>query len=358
MPFDESFDEVYQALKGAAAEHEIECLRADQIRDAGFVMGQIQEQIDKADLVIADLTGRNANVFYETAIAHRLKDPHKVILIAQDVEDVPFDLRHLRCLFYASDSQGIEKLRTELIPWIERGLRGRTGPLLEIIEDRRWRTERIVTDLGLLLNPSHSVVDSANSLVVRFSGGLSPLSIDDPDPKSSDLVYRKSLADERNGVLRLVHLGATFRAIIAPRALLVGGKRREDYMTARYERLIRVLGSDEALLPLDRVEIALIEPSHIGSVYILGENILYEGIKTNIKGGFDLTIRLTDEAQISARLRAFDALFQEARKYTLARYAGSPKDDSPSTLRQACLVGVKEAYQAFKQGEYYDHEVK
>jgi len=59
-------------------------------------------------LIIADLTGRNPNVFYEVGIAHTLGK--EVIMITQNEEDVPFDLRHLKYILYGFSKRGQEKL--------------------------------------------------------------------------------------------------------------------------------------------------------------------------------------------------------------------------------------------------------
>ncbi len=52
--------------------------------------------------LVADLTGRNPNVMYEVGIAHTVGKP--VIMVTQDIDDVPFDLRALRCVVYAAAS--------------------------------------------------------------------------------------------------------------------------------------------------------------------------------------------------------------------------------------------------------------
>ena len=49
-------------------------------------------------MLLADLTDRNANVFYELGLAHAVRKP--VVFTAPKVEDVPFDLRHLRVIIY------------------------------------------------------------------------------------------------------------------------------------------------------------------------------------------------------------------------------------------------------------------
>jgi hypothetical protein len=60
------------------------------------VIQTIVSLICQSGIIIADCSGRNANVFYEAGIAHMLgKD---VILIAQSMADIPFDLQHLSIL--------------------------------------------------------------------------------------------------------------------------------------------------------------------------------------------------------------------------------------------------------------------
>jgi hypothetical protein len=68
--------------------------------------------IDKSHVVICDLTGRNANVFYEVGIAHTLG--RETILITQNADDIPFDLRHLRFIHYLNNAEGRQALQREL----------------------------------------------------------------------------------------------------------------------------------------------------------------------------------------------------------------------------------------------------
>ena len=99
MPFGAWFDRYYQeiyvpAIKDAG----FEPVRADELFTTGSVVEQIWEQIEKAKLLLADLSGKNPNVFYELGLAHAAKQP--VIFTAAQVDDVPFDLRHLRVIIY------------------------------------------------------------------------------------------------------------------------------------------------------------------------------------------------------------------------------------------------------------------
>ena len=63
-----------------------------------FAKPQIWEQIEKAKILLADLTGKNPNVFYELGLAHAARKP--VVFTSGALEDVPLDLRHLRVIVY------------------------------------------------------------------------------------------------------------------------------------------------------------------------------------------------------------------------------------------------------------------
>jgi len=86
----------------------LRCVRGDDIFGSNVVMDDVSHAIGEADVLVADLTGRNANVFYEVGIAHALDKP--VLLIAQSLDDVPFDLRHRRILLYEYSPRGCKRL--------------------------------------------------------------------------------------------------------------------------------------------------------------------------------------------------------------------------------------------------------
>jgi len=78
------------------------CRRADEIMRPGSVIKDIVNSIRNADVVIADLTGQNPNVFYELGVRHSLRG--RTIMLTQTMEDVPFDLRNYRVIQYIPDS--------------------------------------------------------------------------------------------------------------------------------------------------------------------------------------------------------------------------------------------------------------
>jgi hypothetical protein len=115
MPFVEISDlqAVYRDhVKSVIERSGLRCERADDIYDVSGVMQSVWEGINRARLVVADLTERNANVFYELGIAHTLGKP--VIMLSQSIDFVPFDLRHLRCIVYTYTPRGAIQLEQAL----------------------------------------------------------------------------------------------------------------------------------------------------------------------------------------------------------------------------------------------------
>lgn len=119
MPFggwlDDYYREIYCPAITAAG---LEPHRADDLFRPSTIVNDIWAYTKKARLVLADLSGKNPNVFYELGLAHALAKP--AILVAESMEDVPFDLRALRVLVYdknASDWGRIlrEKVQASII---------------------------------------------------------------------------------------------------------------------------------------------------------------------------------------------------------------------------------------------------
>jgi hypothetical protein len=99
MPFGPEFNDVYRyGIKKPMAELGITCERVDEIQYVGGILDQVFRSIERARLIIADMTGRNPNVFYEVGYCHALKKD--VILCTQSADDIPFDLRGFNHIIY------------------------------------------------------------------------------------------------------------------------------------------------------------------------------------------------------------------------------------------------------------------
>jgi len=110
MPFNESFDDTYKfGIKGAAEDAGAYAERVDEQIFVEGMLDRIFNQINKADVIVADMTGKNPNVFYEVGYAHALNKV--VLLITQSADDIPFDLKHRQHIVYGGR---IDKLRSDL----------------------------------------------------------------------------------------------------------------------------------------------------------------------------------------------------------------------------------------------------
>lgn len=99
MPFGDWFDDYFEDLYCPAIRAAgLEPKRADDLYRPSTIINDIWAYTQSAKVILADLTGKNPNVFYELGLAHALAKP--AILIAESINDVPFDLRALRVLVY------------------------------------------------------------------------------------------------------------------------------------------------------------------------------------------------------------------------------------------------------------------
>jgi hypothetical protein len=93
------------------------CQRADDIFDNKSIIEDIVNIIRRSDIIIADLTTRNPNVLYELGRAHEMNK--ECILITQNIDDIPFDLRHLRTIIYSTSARGLTKLNNDIIKTVK-----------------------------------------------------------------------------------------------------------------------------------------------------------------------------------------------------------------------------------------------
>lgn len=114
MPFNENkVQEIYEDfVKKTVVELGYTCNRADDIYGTTSIIEDIWKSINEAKFLIADVTGRNPNVFYEIGVAHTIGK--NVLIISQDLNDIPFDLRHLRCIIYDNTPRGSQTLAEQL----------------------------------------------------------------------------------------------------------------------------------------------------------------------------------------------------------------------------------------------------
>jgi len=111
-PFHPRYEKTYDLISSVCSKVGLKCRRGDEQFIRGGVLSHILKELTSASIVIANIDGRNPNVYYELGIAHALdKD---VILISSSVEDVPFDLKSQRLIVWKNPDDLEKQLNTTL----------------------------------------------------------------------------------------------------------------------------------------------------------------------------------------------------------------------------------------------------
>ena len=113
MPFASEFGDVYLlGIREVAEKLGFSVDRADDIEHNENILDVIQRHIRQCDVVIADMSSRNANVFYEIGYAHAVDRP--TILLCRKAESVPFDLQSVNYIAYGSIVELRDRLERRL----------------------------------------------------------------------------------------------------------------------------------------------------------------------------------------------------------------------------------------------------
>lgn len=132
MPFGQEWSaDVHRTLARACEAAGVRPVRGDDLFTPTDILEDIWQSLNAADFVIADITGRNANVLYELGIAHALAKP--VLILSRDAEDIPIDLATRRVILYGQKPEA----------WRE-----------ELARMSADAIARVVEDYGLLSSPS------------------------------------------------------------------------------------------------------------------------------------------------------------------------------------------------------------
>ena len=175
------------------------CKKADDLFTTGTIMQDVANMIRRATLVIADLTGKNPNVFYELGLAHAFKKP--VVLLTQSDEDVPSDLKPQRYYVYNIEtSDGIRQFENTLDRILSYNLA--SGAIIEestesvLIEYGKGNERRVSSEFLLNTEGSFSI------------WALVSAKHDDPLPKPRDIyIVSHTTSDGGRAVRREVEEG-------------------------------------------------------------------------------------------------------------------------------------------------------
>jgi hypothetical protein len=153
-------------------------VRADHLPEPGRITSQIIELLQSADLVIADLSGGNANVFYELSCRHAIGKP--AIHMAFDGPPLPFDVYDNRTIRYTMHASHVERAKEELTRQIKR------------VEEPGYKVRNPILDaIGLITlekstEPTQQALASLIRQVASLQGDIASL--------QGDIGYLRSLA--------------------------------------------------------------------------------------------------------------------------------------------------------------------
>lgn len=127
MSFSDRLNSIYEDhIVSVCKKLRYSCMRADLIDCPNVIINDIWSGINSAKAVIADCTGKNANVFYEIGIVHALGK--RVILITQNSEDIPFDISRIRYIKYENTVEGLKKFDIKLSGFLSGEIRAFSKP--------------------------------------------------------------------------------------------------------------------------------------------------------------------------------------------------------------------------------------
>jgi hypothetical protein len=111
-PFHDNYSEDYKVIRETCTQSGFNAYRGDENYIKGDIFPEMLKLIVKANLIIANVNGRNPNVLYELGIAQALDKP--VILISSEPDKLPIDIKSKRFLVYRNYTELQEMIRKEL----------------------------------------------------------------------------------------------------------------------------------------------------------------------------------------------------------------------------------------------------
>jgi nucleoside 2-deoxyribosyltransferase len=134
MPFDENFDDIYKfGIKKTCEDLGIVAERVDEQNFSETILERIYRQIENADFIIADMTGKNPNVFYEVGYAHA--KGKLCALITQNSEDIPFDLKHHSHIIYNGKIKDLEEGIKPRLEWMKAEMARKKADIISVQAD-------------------------------------------------------------------------------------------------------------------------------------------------------------------------------------------------------------------------------
>jgi hypothetical protein len=113
MQFGGPYDAIYHdVIKPVCKSKGFDAFRADDVYRPGIILQDIIAGIAESEIVIAEVSSKNPNVYYEIGYAHAI-GKSTILLVEREV-DLPFDIRSYRCIFYDDTIKGKNEVELTL----------------------------------------------------------------------------------------------------------------------------------------------------------------------------------------------------------------------------------------------------
>lgn len=192
---------------------EFEPVRVDKLNDANSITQTIIEQLETADLVIADMTGHNPNVFYEMGFRARTKKP--MIHLRKKGESLPFDVNTIRTLEYdLTDLDSVEEVKERLKKTIETFNYSENDEAPEVQEAPESSNASIVAILYELLDMVKELRGDMKNLsvdmITAVARGLQPVQPQVSSETAMQMQLLNGFMQNPEGFMKLVEFSEKF----------------------------------------------------------------------------------------------------------------------------------------------------
>lgn len=180
MPFNNTA-EVYKTIQKAIEDCNLKYDRSDSVTTSIPFIHKIINSISKANFLIVDISGNNANVLYELGIAHTLRDMRRVLILKDKETRCPSDLHHIT--YFEYDKNSLNTLYNHVTNFLQTN--NYTSDLMEIMllldiidnSIKSYEAIKIIKDelknqcfeLIYMLNNKFKDVDEAQANMVLIS---------------------------------------------------------------------------------------------------------------------------------------------------------------------------------------------
>ncbi len=149
--------------------------RGDHFDETGMITAQVVEAILNDDMVVADLTYDNPNVYYELAIRHQTGKP--IVQMMKEGVKLPFDLAHVRTLTFGMDLDEAEEAKKELsqkIEVAEKDTQVVKNPITQAREINALKLSPLdqAETLSSILETQNAILSGVNALSRKLSGDV------------------------------------------------------------------------------------------------------------------------------------------------------------------------------------------